>query len=302
MLVSKLDEIKQYACSMGVCGRIGVIAAEDEHTLQAISEAMESQIIIPVLYGNPEGIRVIWEDITNKELPEVIPCNCTDECVAKAVEDVRAGKLQSLMKGKLETGVLMKAIVNKDHGIKKNDLLSLVGIIESPYYHKLFAITDMGLITYPDLQQKAGIIKNAVTVMKALGIEKPKVAALAAVEHVNPKMPETVEAEALKQMNEKGLLPDCVVEGPISFDLSMNFEAAKIKGYQSQVAGDADILMVPDFVAGNLLSKGMIFMGGARSCGVVVGAQVPVVLVSRAATAADKFYSILLSVIVGNQS
>ena len=158
-----------------------------------------------------------------------------------------------------------------------------------------FAVTDVGLLTYPTLEQKKGIIQNAVGLFRALGVEEPKVAVLAAVERENPKMPESVDAARLKRMQLDGLLGHCIVEGPISYDLCMDQEAAAIKGYQSPVAGDPDILVVPDIASGNLLSKSLTCTGGAHTCGTVCGAAVPIVITSRSAPAEDKYMSIVLA-------
>lgn len=302
MDLGTLEDLKKYAVQTGRKGKIGVIAAQDVHTLQAVRAVLDTGLVVPVLYGDASEIRSIWKEISDGEpVPEIVSCSSVEEAIEKAISDVKTGRLQSLMKGKVETGVLMKQIVNRDTGIRKNELLSIVGLMESPVYHKLFVITDPGLVMYPNLNQKAGLIENAVSVMHVLGVESPKVAVLAAVEHESPKMVETMDAAALKKMNQEGKLTGCIVEGPVSLDLSISKEAAEIKGYTSVVAGDADILVVPDFVCGNLLTKGLLFLGKARSCGVVIGAQVPIVLVSRAASAEDKYFSILLSVIVGSK-
>ena len=171
--------------------------------------------------------------------------------------------------------------------------------MESPYYHKLFAVTDVGLMMYPSLEQKKIIIENAVGIFNALGETLPKVGVLAAVEKVNPKMPETVDAAKLKEMNMDGTLSGCIVEGPISYDLCMDCEAAAIKEYTSPVAGDPDILLVPNIVSGNLVAKCLTCSGAAKTCGIVSGAKVPIILTSRSAPAEDKYRSIVLSAVVG---
>ena len=201
------------------------------------------------------------------------------------------------MKGKIETGALMKVLVNKEKGIRKGDVMSLLAFMESPNYHKVFAITDVGLLTYPNKDQKRAAIINAVEAFHALGIESPKVAILAAVEKVNPKMPETVEADEIKREGISG----AIVEGPISYDLAMDPESAKIKGYSSPVAGDADILVVPDIVSGNIAAKTVTVIGGGRTGGTVLGALVPVLLVSRSATADDKYMSVVVSALAGGR-
>jgi phosphotransacetylase len=190
----------------------------------------------------------------------------------------------------------MKAIVAKENGlVPQGRKLSLIGFYETPKYHKLFAVSDMGLNTYPDLAGKRLIIENAVQLLHALGIENPKVAVLSSVEKVNPKMPDAVDGAQLKLMNARGEITGCTVEGPISFDLATSREAAAIKGYDSPVAGDADLLIVPDIAAGNILVKCLTGFCGALTAGAVLGARVPVILTSRSAEAADKYYSIALA-------
>jgi phosphotransacetylase len=222
-----------------------------------------------------------------------------EECALHAAKMVRESRLDCVMKGRIETGALMKVMVNREYGIRRSETMSAVAFVESSYYHKMFAITDVGLLTYPTLEQKRDAIVNAVGAFHKLGVSKPKVAVLAAIERVNPKMKETVEADALKQMNRDGEIRDCVVEGPISYDLSMEAEAAEIKEYKSPVAGDADILVVPDLVSGNILTKSLAFTGGAKQAGSVIGAMAPLILTSRATSMEDKYRSILLNAYIG---
>lgn len=283
--------------------RLGVVAAQDRHTLEAVAAAAGEGIVTPVLYGRGREIAPLWEQLAPAlPLPELVEAQTVEQCISAALSGVRDGTLACIMKGALETGTLMKAVVHREHGIRRSPVLSLIAMIQPPSYHKLFAISDVGLNTYPGLEQKRAILENAVALFHALGTPNPKVAVLAALEKVNPKMPETVDAAALKELNRRGEVGGCTVEGPISYDLCMDREAAAIKGYQSPVAGDPDILIVPDINAGNVLAKSLTCSGGARTCGTVTGAQVPIVLTSRSATAEDKFYSILLSAVAGQRT
>ena len=168
-------------------------------------------------------------------------------------------------------------------------------------YHKMVLTTDGGMLPYPTLEQKKHIIENAVYVMNRLGYEEPKVCVLAASETPNPKMPESMEAAALKEMNQKGEIENCIVEGPISFDLAMVKEKAEIKGYESPCAGDADILIVPNIHAGNILGKCLIEMANSKMAGLIVGAQCPIVLTSRGASSEEKFNSLMLACIVSGK-
>ena len=276
--------------------RLGVAAAHDAHTLQAVARAAGDGLIEPVLIGRAEEIRALWaREAGALPLPAVIPVEEDAACAQAAVSMARGGEVDCIMKGRLETATLMREVVARDTGIRTGSVLSIVAMMESPYYYKLFAVTDVGLLTYPTLEQKKGIIQNAVGLFRALGAEEPKVAVLAAVERENPKIPESVDAARLKQMQLDGLLGHCIVEGPISYDLCMDREAAAIKGYQSPVAGDPDILVVPDIASGNLLSKALTCTGGAHTCGTVCGAAVPIVITSRSAPAEDKYMSIILA-------
>lgn len=282
--------------------RMGVVAAQDQHTLEAAAHAAADGLVEPVLYGQAAEIARIWEETApDQALPEIVSCSDEASTVLAALADVRSGALDCLMKGKIETGVLMKQVVNRETGIRRSKVLSAIAMVESPNYHKVFAISDIALMTYPNLEQKRGILENAVGLMHALGVEVPKAAVLAAVEKVNPKMPETVDAAALKELNLTGELTGCQVEGPISLDLCVDREAAQIKGYNSPVAGDPDILIVPDIVAGNLLIKSLTCLGGASSFGYVAGAQVPIVITSRSSPSQDKYRSIVLAAAVGRQ-
>ena len=289
-MLKNFEQMKEMLRAKPVKRRVAVAAAQDEHTLQAVVAAARDGLVTPVLIGREAEIRELLAKLMfDSEQAEIIPEDDPVACAQIAADLAREGKADCIMKGKLETGALMKVLVNRERGIRKNDVMSLVAFFESPYYHKVFSITDPALLTYPTLEQKKAAITNAVEALHALGVEQPKVAVLAAVEKVNPKMKETVEADEIK----KAGIPGCVVEGPISYDLAMDPQAAEIKGYQSPVAGDADLLVVPDLVSGNIAAKTITVLGGGRTGGVVMGAQVPVLLVSRAATADDKYMSIV---------
>jgi phosphate butyryltransferase len=208
---------------------------------------------------------------------------------------VNEKKADLIMKGKIQTADLLRAVVDKERGLRTGSVMSHIAIHEVPSYHKLLAVTDGGMMMYPKLEEKKQIIENAVKTFIAMGYENPKVAVLAAVENVNPKMPETVEADALKMMNVKGEIKNCIIEGPISYDLTMSKESAEIKGFNSPVTGEVDILVVPNITAGNLLGKALIYSAGAKMAGFIVGAKVPIVLTSRGATAEEKYLSLVIS-------
>ncbi|HIW39542.1 MAG TPA: bifunctional enoyl-CoA hydratase/phosphate acetyltransferase [Candidatus Eubacterium pullicola] len=273
---------------------VAVVAAHDAHTLEAVLKTKDEGILDHILIGKKDEIIKIGNELGYDVSPDVIIDSDTDEdAVAKGLDLIKTGGADFLQKGILQTSTLLKGVVNKENGIKARDTLSNVALLDIPAYHKVVGLTDGGMVMYPTLEQKKDIIDNAVEVYKALGYDNPKVAILCAVETLNPKMPETVDAAELKKMNQEGIIKDCVVEGPISFDLAVDPEAAKIKGYESPVAGDADIIIMPDISAGNLTSKALTVLGGAMMAGIVMGAKCPIALNSRSAAFEEKYYSLL---------
>ena len=273
---------------------VAVIAAHDAHTLEAVLKTKDEGILDHILIGKKDEIIKIGNELGYDVSSDVIIDSDTDEdAVTKGLDLIKTGGADFLQKGILQTSTLLKGVVNKENGIKARDTLSNVALLDIPAYHKVVGLTDGGMVMYPTLEQKKDIIDNAVEVYKALGYDNPKVAVLCAVETLNPKMPETVDAAELKKMNQEGIIKDCVVEGPISFDLAVDPEAAKIKGYESPVAGDADIIIMPDISAGNLTSKALTVLGGAMMAGIVMGAKCPIALNSRSAAFEEKYYSLL---------
>lgn len=281
--------------------KVVVVAAHDEHTLEGINRAYENGIVSPILIGDTNQIR----EIINKEgfsFSDATMIHLTDdvEAAKKAVSMIREGEADFIMKGKIQTADLLKQVVNKETGLRTGGVMSHVGLFEIPGYQKLIVITDGGMIPNPTVPQKALIIQNAVAVLKSLGYETPKVAALAATEVVNQDMQESLDAAVLKKMNQDGRITDCIVEGPISYDLMMSKESADIKGYVSPVTGNTDILLTPDMTTGNLLAKALLFNAGGRMAGIIVGAKAPIVLVSRGATSEEKYLSIVLASAASN--
>ena len=298
-MIKSFAELEKKVLDSAVRKKLAVVVAQDEHTLEAVTVAANKGIIDPMLIGDRDQILTILGGFSERPAnPTIIDIKDPTEAVQKGADLVRSGEVDCIMKGKLETGAMMKILVNRERGIRKRDTMSLMAMMESPYYHKVFAITDVGLLTYPDFEQKKDMIANAVSAFHALGVSHPKVSILAAVEKVNPKMQVTVDAAKLKEMGYE-IAPDCTIEGPISYDLAMDSESAKIKGYDSPVSGDSDILVVPDIVAGNLLAKGLICTGGGKTCGCVLGAMVPLIIISRSASAEDKYMSIVLAALIG---
>lgn len=270
-------------------------AAGNAEVLEAVFRASREGYIDYILVGDQTKIVEICGQM-GETLPPDMVVDTDDEIQAaeKAVALIRQGKGDFLIKGMIETATLMRAVINRDTGIRRESDMSHVAIFEVSVYPKLIFATDGGMIPYPSLEQKITILKNALTLLRALGYDKPKVAVLAATETVNKRMPETADGLALKEMAERGEFGDCIVEGPISYDLALSKEAAGIKGYTSPVAGDVDLLLAPNIVAGNIIGKSLIFAGKAKMAGCVVGAAAPVALNSRGASAEEKYLSALL--------
>lgn len=271
-------------------------AAHDEHALEAVIMADKNSIAEPVLVGDQPLIQKILAGFGVAENTyEIYHTENDAEAAKKSIELIREGKADFLMKGKLQTADLLREVVNKETGLSQGRPMSHVAMQEVPSYHKLLAVTDGGMMMYPDLEAKKSIVENAVEVFNKMGYENPKVGVLAAVEVVNPKMPEAVDGAELKRMNQEGIIKNCIIEGPISYDLAMNLESSKIKGYESPVVGDVDILVVPNITAGNILGKSLIYSAGAKMAGFIVGAKVPIVLTSRGASTEEKYLSLAIS-------
>lgn len=276
--------------------RVVVAAAHDEHTLEAVFKAKNDKLVEPVLIGDKNKIIEILKKLSiDFDENKIINTENDIEAAEKTVALINEGHADFIMKGKLQTADLLKAVVNKEKGLRTGNVMSHVAILEIPAYHKLIAVTDGGMMMYPNAEEKKQIIENAVDVFLAMGYECPKVAILAAVETVNPKMPEAVDADILKKMNQNSEIKNCVIEGPISVDLTFNKESAKIKGYESPITGEADILIAPNITTGNIMSKALLEFANATMAGMIVGAKVPIVLTSRGATTEEKYLSLVLS-------
>lgn len=299
MVLKNFDVLVEKVKSFPEPMRVVVAAAGDEHTLEAVAHAMDEGIVRPVLVGDKAKIDEICAKL-NLEVPEenIYDVPDADEAAKKAVSLIHENKGDFIMKGKLETAQILKPVVNKETGLGTGRVMSHFVFDELPYYHKLLVTTDGGMMTYPTLEQKKQIIENTVDTLKALGYENPKIAVVAAVEKVNPKMPETVEADALKQMNLNGEIRDCIVEGPISLDIALDKEIADIKGFDSPVAGDADVILVPNIQVGNVLGKSITVIAKGNMAGFIVGSRVPIVLTSRGSSAKEKFLSLVLAAAV----
>jgi phosphate butyryltransferase len=276
--------------------RLAVAAAADKAVLDAVHKAMKEDIILPVLVGDQKKIESLAGEL-GMSLESITIYNEPDPAKAsvKAVSLIKQGEADILMKGLVSTAPLLKAVLDKENGLRKGGTLSHFALVESPYYHKLFGVTDAAMNIAPEFQEKVDMINNAVEVFHGLGFSKPKVAVLGPLEVVNPKIDSTAHAAMLAKMNDRGQLKNCIVDGPFAIDNAVSKDAAEHKGIYSSVAGDADILMTPELNSGNILYKTLMFLGGSTSAAVIMGARVPVVLTSRADTEKSKMMSIALA-------
>lgn len=292
MTIRSYDQLIEQACGMPR-QVVAVAAAEEESVLEALSEARSIGLADAVLVGDERRISGLASEMgISLDGWELVPAADSRAAAAKAVELVRTGRASVLMKGKVGSADFLRACLDKETGLRPTRLLSHVALFEAPRYHKLMAVTDGGLNIAPDLHQKAQILQNAIEAMQGLGVERPKAAVLAAVELVNPDMPATLDAAALTLMSERGQVKGGVVDGPLAFDNAISSESAREKGIASPVAGDADILLVPNIETGNAVGKCLIYFGDSTMAGLVWGARVPIVLTSRAETARGRLVSL----------
>ena len=255
----------------------------DDVSLGAALEAARAGIIAPILVGPAERIRAVAREARlDLGTSELVDTPHSEASAAQAVELVRLGHAELLMKGSLHTDELMSAVVRRETGLRTNRRVSHVFVMDVPTYHKPLLITDAAVNIAPTLDDKRDIVQNAIDFARTLGVGQPKVAILSAVETVTSKIPSTIEAAALCKMADRGQIRGGLLDGPLAFDNAISVEAARTKGIASAVAGDADILVVPDLEAGNMLAKNLTFLARADAAGVVLGARVPIILTSRA--------------------
>ncbi len=296
MVYTNFDELIAQVKGEPIRKRMAVAAAGDEHTLQAVMHARKEGIIDPILVGDENEITRILNEL-GEEVPaeDIVHADGLQDAAEKAVAIVREGRADFLMKGFLDTSVLLRAVVNKEKGLGKGGVMSHFTMFEIPTYHKLLLPVDGGMVTYPTLEEKQAIIENTAGTLRAMGYECPKVGVLACVEKVNPKMPETLDAAELARRNRDGELTGCIVEGPISYDCAIDADIAAMKGYKGQIAGDVDILLAPNIHAGNIMGKMLACTCKAKMAGFIVGARCPIVLTSRGSSAEEKYLSIVVS-------
>lgn len=296
--IRSLEQLKKFAKDLP-SSVISVVRADEVETLSAVKEAVDGGMVECILVGPEEGIRkAAAEADFDISGIRVVNAEGDKESAAKGVELVRNGEAQVLMKGFVASSTFLKAVLDKEHGLRGEGVLSHVAAFDVPSYHKLLVITDAAMNIAPTLEQKKGILNNAVIVAKALGVEVPKCTYVCAKEVPYEKMPCTMEAAEMQKMADAGEFGDILFDGPLALDLAVSPVAVKIKRIESKVAGDADVLLMPDIEAANVLYKGLIFLAGSELGAVIMGAKNPVILTSRADSAESKLCSLVLSAVV----
>jgi phosphate butyryltransferase len=295
MVLRKLEDLRGVVANEPI-KKLVLAAAQDQHSLSAVLRAWKDGIIEPILIGDKEAIQNIsisnGYDITGLR---IIHEPDTDMAVEMAVKMVSSKQADVLMKGKVGTSTLLKCVLNKEWGLRTGNLLSHIALFEVDTYHKLIAVTDVAMNIAPNLQDKIAIVNNSISCLHKLGIPIPKVAVLGAVEMVNENMEATLHAALLSKMNQRDQIKGCLIDGPLAFDNAVSLESAQHKGIRSEVAGDTDLLLMPDIEVGNVLYKSLVFFAKAKVASVILGAMVPIVLTSRSDTEQAKYDSILLA-------
>ena len=294
-MLQKLEDLRGIVSNEPV-KKLVLAAAQDQHSLGAVLRAWKDGIIEPILIGDKETIQNISAALgQNISGLRIIHEPNTDMAVEMAVKMVSSKQADVLMKGKVGTSTLLKCVLNKEWGLRTGRLLSHIALFEVDTYHKLIAVTDVAMNIAPNLQDKIAIVNNSVTCLHKLGIPNPKVAVLGAVEMVNENMEATLDAALLSKMNQRDQIRGCIIDGPLAFDNAVSLESAQHKGIRSEVAGDTDLLLMPDIEVGNVLYKSLVFFAKAKVASVILGALAPIVLTSRSDSEQAKYDSILLA-------
>jgi len=277
---------------------ISVAVAQDLDVLQAVEKANQSNLADAILVGDQQKLEKLAKEhrikLSSFEIENV---SDETEAVKKSIRYVREKKANVLMKGLCSTATLMKHVLDKENGLRQSNLLSHLAIFEIPSYPKLIFMSDAALNIAPTLEEKIYITENAIFAAHRLGIEKPKVAIITAVEKINPgKMPATTDAAIISKMSERGQIKGAVIDGPLALDNAFSRKSCEVKGIVSEVGGDADIAIVPEIESGNIFYKLMSYLAGAKTAGMIIGASVPIVLTSRSDSEETKFLSIAAAV------
>ncbi len=297
-MIQNLTELVEKAREMGPAS-VAVVEAHDPDVLESLAQAGPLGLAKPILVGTPAKIEAAAKKVGFDLRPEmIVPTTGEEAAIRAAIDLVREEKADLLMKGKVTTASLIRGILDKERGLRTGRLLSQVIVFQVPDIPRLMIMTDGAINIAPTLAQKADITRNAISVAHALGIAEPKVVLLAALEFVNPDMPATVDAAALVQMNRRGQITGAYLEGPLAMDVPLSRFAAERKNIDSPVVEATDVLIAPDIEAANILYRAILYFAKGESGGIVVGAKVPLVLLSRAETPETKIRSIALALLV----
>jgi phosphate butyryltransferase len=302
MELKSFQEILDMADGSSKKSVMAVAGAGKDAVIDAVLDAVDRGVVEPILIGEPNDIReLLIERGRNASDFNIVKTVAGQTPAETAVDIIKEGSANFLMKGTVETSDLLRPVVKKENGLRTGRTISHVAMYQLPFYHKLIITSDGGITAYPDLKKKKDIVQNAVGALHALGYKTPKVAVLCCKETPDENMPETMDALELKEACQRGELGDCIVEGPISYDLAMSAERAKLKKYDNPLSGNFDILISPNIHAGNILGKCWELLPGVEMASYVSGARIPIVLTSRAAPARERLTCIALAGVIASR-
>jgi phosphate butyryltransferase len=295
MVLKNLNDLRRLVKGIPI-RKLVLAAANDQHSLGAVYKAWKEHIIDPILVGDEEEIHSICSSY-NYDITGIRIINEPDaeKSVETAVKIISSKQADILMKGKIGSATLLRCVLNKEWGLRTGNLLSHFALFEVDTYQKVIAVTDVAMNIAPTLHEKIAIVNNSVACLNRLGYKMPKVAVLGAVEMVNENMKATLDAALLSKMNQRDQIKNCIIDGPLAFDNAVSLESSQLKGIKSEVAGDTDLLLMPDIEVGNVLYKSLVFFAKAKVASIILGAMVPIVLTSRSDSEQAKFDSILLA-------
>lgn len=299
-MIKSFKQIIEKVKSKEIC-KVAVAVAQDEPVLEAVRDAKKNGIADAILVGDKEKIELLAKKVVmDLSQFEIVDVKDVKEATAEAVRIVSEGRAQMLMKGLVDTATFLRAVLNKEHGLRTGKLMSHVAIFETRTIDRLIFLTDVAFNVFPSLAEKAQIIENSVLVAEAVGVNNPKVCPVCALEVINKNMPNTLDAHELTEMNQRGEIKNCTVFGPLALDNAISEEAAEHKSIFNPVAGKADILLMPNIEAGNIMYKTLTYTTDSKNGGILVGTSAPVILTSRADSASTKMYSIALASLVAS--
>ena len=294
-MLKSVTELRNLA-NQGDRKTMAVVFAHNDHVIESVKLASDMDVIKPVLIGDADKIKSLINAYGLKEPYEIVEEQDPQKASLYAMNLVNEGQCDIVMKGLIDTKIILREVVNSETGIRKSDLLSHVGVVSLPTYHKAIFATDGAMNIQPNVDQKIKLIENAVDLAHTLGYKKPKVGIISSVEKVNPKIQSTLEAKEIVE-HYQNQSHDFIIDGPFALDNLVSMESKKQKGIESEVAGDCDIFVFPNLDGGNIFYKTCMFLAKGESAGIVLGAKVPIIVTSRADTANAKFNSILLAVV-----